>query len=268
MGADAHGDSIRMDAYVAVQLALGVLLGLALFVVARLVGRGASGPRFVAARRMFALWWTGLGAAWLVWAADTVLFQQGLAGEPWAALDWLLVVVYFLLVIMAFGSLFYYLLVLYTDRPRLAWSVWAIYGAATVALLVLLTLANPPWDEHVEGLFATTLFGPYATLANALRALLLVPPILASLGLFALYRRLEPSLQRYRLLLVSTSLAFYLLMPLVFGSNPGVQPVDATGWTREVLNKVGLLVAIVAALLAYHPPAWVRRRYARPGEAS
>lgn len=257
-----------LTSYLLAQVAFGLVIGLVLLGAGRMVLRRGRESRYLTAIRMFAAWWAGLGAAWLVWAADTLLVHSGASSAAAAATDYALVVLYFGVILLAFACLFYYLLFLYVGNERLSWAVWVVYGGLTLVLLGLLFVASPPSAYQVSGLYADTLFGPYTTFANSLRVILVLPVLVAALALSSLARRATDPAHRYRVRLISASLAFYLVMPLVFGSNPGVQPVDATGWTREVLNKVGLLVAIVAALLAYHPPAWVRRRYARPGEAS
>lgn len=255
-----------LTGYVAAQTALGAAIAIALLVVARMTVRQTASSRFPTAARMFSLWWAGLGLAWLAWAADTLLVHLAEDGRGAALLDYGLIIAYFMLVIMAFASLFYYLLFLYVGSARLSWTVWTIYGVLTLLLLALLLVASPPTEFHLSGLYATTLFGEYSALADVLRAILLVPVIVAALALFWVSRRVADPLQRYRVLLVSSALAFYLLMPLFFGSNPGVEPETAAGWAREILNKAGLFAAVGAALMAYHPPAWVRRRIARRTE--
>lgn len=246
--------------YVAAQTVFGVVMGVVLLAVARMTLREYERSRFPTPARMFAMWWGCLGAAWLAWALDTLLVTSGARGAAAAVFDYALIVLYFALILMAFASLFYYLLFIYIGSARLAWTVWVIYGAATAALTALLLTASPPWNFEVSGLYAPRLFGEYTAWANALRVILLLPIMVAAVALFALVRKSPERRQRYRVLLIASSLTFYLVMPLFFGSNPGIEPTSAAAWAREAANKAGLLVAVSAVILAYRPPGWLSRR--------
>lgn len=255
-----------LTAYLTAQIAFGFTLAVALLLVARMTWRARRAGRFRPAARMFAAWWASLGGAWLVWALDTWIVAAAPASSAVAVLDFVLIAAYMALILVAFGSLFYYLLFLYAGDLRVARAAWVIYGMVAVALVGLLLVGRPPSDA-VTGLYADALFGPLTPIAQGLQVLLLLPVLLASLALFLMIRRAPDAPSRYRVLLISTSLAFYLVMPLLFGSNPGVEPTTAVEWTREVLNKAGLIVALAAAVLAYHPPRRLRRRWMEPQEA-
>lgn len=254
--------SPTLDTYLGVQVTIGVILAGALAFVARLTVEQHRATQFPAPARMFALWWAALGAAWLTWALDTLLVSSGADGRGAALLDYGLIVLYFGFILMAFASLFYYLLFLYVGSKRLSATVWWTYGAVTVGLVALLVAASPPASFEVSGLYAD-LFGGYTTFANVLRLALLLPVILAALALLWVPRSLPTGPQRRRARYLSASLVFYLLMPLLFGSNPGVEPDTTMEWFREAMNKLGLLVAIVAAVLAYRAPTPAKASAAR-----
>jgi len=254
-----------LTGYLIGQVIFAFVIALALAGVARLSRRQYEGSRFPTAARMFSIWWAGLGAAWVTWAIDTLVVHT--ANSPRglsAGLDYVLVAIYFTLIIVSFGSLFYYLLFVYVGSARLSWTVWVIYGGLAIALALLLLTANPPGDYQVTGLYGS-LYGDYQQVAGILQAILLLPVIGAAVGLFFVARRASDPGQRYRVLLISSALTFYLILPLVFGSNPGVEPSDARGWIRELVNKIALLTAVAAMWLAYHPPAWVVRRFRLEG---
>jgi hypothetical protein len=258
-----------LSPYLVAQIAFGFALGVLLFWLAAFLDRERGPSRFATASHMFTRWWRGLGAGWLLWAADTLLVHSVGPGRAWALLDYLLVMGYILVILMAFASLFYYLLFLYVGSERLAWVAWGLYGAITVGILVVMLLARPPTAlDAATGLYAPALWGDYTSVVQLLQAALLVPVIVASVALFTLVARVSDPLRRYRVLLLSSSLTIYLVMPLLFGSNPGVEPTDAAQWAREILNKAGLLVAVGAAVLAYRPPQWVAKRYGFQAEAS
>jgi uncharacterized membrane protein len=246
--------------YLSTQIAFGVLIGVVLLLVSRMTLRRQAHSQFPTAGRMFAVWWGSLGVAWWVWAGDTLLVGSGASGSVAGLIDYMLVAAYFVFIFVAFASLFYYLLFLFVGSPRLSWAVWLLYGAIAVVLAGLLALADPAWDGHVTGLNGDAIFGAYTNVADVLGVVFIVPVIIAALSLFFVVRRAEDHAQRYRILLLSTSLAFYLLMPLFFDSNPGIQPDGTAAWVREILNKVGLLAAVAAVVLAYRPPAWVAKR--------
>lgn len=255
-------------AYLSTQLAIGVVLGGGLLGLSRFLRAEHRDSRFPAASRMFETWWALLGAAWWAWAIDTLIAASGATGSVAALVDYALIATYFALILLAFASLFHFLLFLYAGSRRLAWIVWTLYGGIAFALTILLLVANPPTRFAVTGLYGETLWGEYSGFANVLRVLLLLPVTLAALGLFFVVPRIPEARQKYRVLMLAASLALYLLMPLAFGSNPGVEPATGSQWVREVLNKAGLLAAIIAAFVAYRPPAWVQRRLESPGGRS
>lgn len=247
--------SCGVDPFIAAQIAAGLALAAALAVGAAIVHRRRLEERQPPAARLFSLWWSGLAAAWAVWAVDTWIVGTARGGHGAAAVaDYLLILLYFLVILGAFGSLFAYLLFLYTGRGGVSLAAWIVYGALTLALVALYVLVNPIASHPVTGI-NDAVFGRYQTTADVLRVLLLLPVLAASLALFLVARKIDEPVARRRVFLLSFSLFLYLLMPLLFPSNPGIAPVDATGWVREVLNKATLLLAIVTLFLAYRPAA-------------
>lgn len=242
-----------MDAYLVAQTFAAVVLAVALTSAALVVRRRRLQERQPRPARWFAAWWLLLGAAWATWAVDTWLVDAARgSGGALAAIDLALSSIYFLLILMAFASLFGYLLYLYTGREGIAWISLAVYGVLALALIGMLVLSHPAGTSVVTGIDAAR-FGPYQAAADAVRVALLLPAVLAALALVLVPRRIEDPVVRHRVLLVSASLFLYLLMPLLLPSNPGVRPADAAGWAREAANKLALVLSLLALFRAYRP---------------
>jgi hypothetical protein len=81
-----------------------------------------------------------------------------------------------------------------------------------------------------------------------------VPQLAGAVAYAALWRRVEDATQRYRVLLVSLSLAAWFAGALVAALSDPDSPVILA---RPLLG----LVAAGAVVAAYAPPAWVQRRF-------
>jgi hypothetical protein len=237
------------------------LEGIAFIVAGVIVNKKKVANEYSMPVKMFSLWWTALGTSCLVWVLDTILINEfpEATGFP-AVLDYVLILAYFVLILIAFASLFYYLLFLYFGSEKLSKLVWGIYGGVAVVLMIIFGLANNPATFHVTGLFEK-IYGPYQAVADLLQMVLLLPVIIASVALFTVYRRMSEPTQKYRILMLSTSLTFYLIMPLFFPSNPGVVPQTTAALVIEIMNKVGAFIAVTALYMTYYPPKWIRSKY-------
>lgn len=256
-----------MAAYLVLQAGIGLLLAAALAAGGILVERRRREERQDAATRWFVLWWLGLAAAWATWSLDALLANASRgAGGAAAYADYALILLYFALILLSFGSLCAYLLYLYTGRRGVMPLAAAAYGILTLVVLGLFVLVNHP-STFVVTSITDALFGQYQSLADGLRIALLAPVVLLALALYLVYPRMREPVKRRRVLLVSTSLFLYLLMPLLFPSNPGVAPADGGSWAREIANKAGLGLALAALLVAYRPSARVEASARRGPEA-
>lgn len=108
-----------------------------------------------------------------------------------------------------------------------------------------------PWSLRIA--YATTPGGwPFAAAVT----LLFLPPLVALAGYARLYRHAASPTQRYRLTLVTASV-LVLLASGVVASEVGLPRLDGV----YPASRVAALAGAVGILLAYAPPAWVRRRF-------
>ena len=155
------------------------------------------------------------------------------------------------------GCLVYYLGFAATGWRGLLAPVAAGYAAYYAFLVGYIAWSDPigyglaPWSLHIA--YATTPGGwPFWVSVT----LLFLPPLVALAGYLRLYRHAATPTQRYRLALVSGSV-LVLLASGVVASEVGLPRLDGV----YPASRVAALAAAVGILLAYAPPAWVRRRF-------
>lgn len=108
-----------------------------------------------------------------------------------------------------------------------------------------------PWSLRIA--YATTPGGwPFAVAVT----LLFLPPLVALAGYARLYRHARSPTTRYRLALVTASV-LVLLASGVVASEVGVPALDGA----YPASRAAALAGALGILLAYAPPAWVRRRF-------
>jgi hypothetical protein len=216
---------------------------------ARLRRRWVS-PRDRLANQALVAWWWGLAAYMLMQGAF------GLAG----AVGWTSLSAYVasralagLLICFAAWGLAYHILFLFTGWRRLAIPLGLYYAVVAVAydrsILNHHPLAVVAGDWEVLLVFASPLADPLWT---AVLASVGLPPVLGSLAYLTLLRKVEMREQRYRIILVATSIILWVTTG--FAAQVGGGP-----FLKYLTVVVFGLLASIVVFAAYFPPAPVRR---------
>jgi len=226
---------------------VNLVVAASFFLVGRAVSRQDAGKTHGALLAL-AIWWWALAAYLAIQAAlfvDVVVRGPSLA--PYLASR---VLVNPMLCVAA-GSLTYYMLYLFTGRHQFRLPVALLY-TATLVLFVVATFTRMPTGLSVTDwmIRADTADG---LLERIVYFLVGIPPIASSIALLVVAHRLDPP-QRYRAVLVGIAILAYVGSGLAAfqGDNATVQFAALTG--------MGIL-ASACVLLAYYPPAALRRRY-------
>jgi hypothetical protein len=231
---------------------VALLAGLAhAYVGHRIAGRPAASPQAQRAMGFFAVWWYALALNLLTTGTLYVA-----AGFGYVDFDLQVTNSYLqrLLLAVSLAGLMYYLLFLLTGRDLL--KPLAIgYAAFYVFQVAALTFSQPQgvyvgaWRADLE--YAVAL-PAWVSLLNF--AALVVPPVAGALAYFRLYFRVRDRSQRYRIALVSWSLVLWWVVAVAAGSR------SAFGSEAfQVFNRFLGLAAALLILMAYAPPAPVRR---------
>lgn len=230
-----------------------IAAGLYAYVGDRLVKRRVS----IDAKRamvLFAIWWYALAATTFAGGLQSLLAALGVTDLP---LFLAITSLTLLLICVGLLGLLYYLLFLFTGRKDLLIPLAVFYALYYVSLVYYITASGPTeviagrWSTSIR--YASPLSGP---VTSAIIVLLVLPQILGALAFLTLYPRVESRTQRYRILLVSLSIVIWFGSALV-ASFQGLATTDA--W--QIASRLIGLSAATAVLMAYHPPAWARRRF-------
>ena len=202
----------------------------------------------------FTIWWYGLAATTLIGGFLSLFGAFGLTSLP---LFVTATYVNILVICLALWGLLYYLIYLFTGNRRLLVPL-AVFYMIYYVLLVYYITASIPGDVNV-GRWSTTLTyrvpltGPFFVI---LIILLLLPQIIGGFAYFTLYFRVSDVTQKYRVLLVSSSIIVWFLSPFVALAG-GLAQQD---WWQFVSRLIGLAAALTI-LMAYLPPRWLKQRY-------
>lgn len=240
-----------------VDLATGGVFG---YVGARVAGRHVAGPARRAALA-FGVWWyflsfnaiqTGLrGMA----AAFDLVPPDGVVESSLVALSYAAVIA----LCAGVAGLLYFLVYLFRGSERAFWPIVGFYAAYAVVAVYAYSLLQPNGVAAGKWFAGVTTGSTIGSAFFAIMVLLLfVPQIGGAVAYGALYFRLESAEKRYRVALVSTSLAVWLTLTLL-------APFLGLGryeWWAAGGRLVGLAAAL-AVLLAYHPTRAIRARLAR-----
>ncbi len=234
-----------------------LLTGLVYTWVGVKVGQPGLKPDEQRAVTMFKIWWHTLAGVTYVSMAFTV------AG----AFDWIdlafftaLLYVELGIICLALWGLTYYLAFLFTGKPSWFIPMGVFYGVVMVWLFYIVVLSDPAavsvgrWQVTVE--YAN----PDVLTAGFSQLLILVfigPSVLGAIGYFSLFFRTKDPNARYRIGMVSLSLLTWLGSSIV----ASLLGINEEAWWSPV-SRVISLAAAFAILMAYQPPAWVRRRLA------
>lgn len=209
------------------------------------------------ALQLFATWWFLLAGTQVAIGGSEVLAWSGIES---VGLHAGLSYVNLFLSVFAIHTLLYYLVYVFTGSLHGFRTVTLVYLAYFLAVLYLLTTANPvgiavdPWTVQIET--QDPISGP---VAKAIVGVLLVPPLVATGAYLRLYAHVESRTQRYRVLVIGTSIALWLgsfLAVYLAGAD------QASIW--PLVSKLIGFAGALAVLGAYFPPGWVRERGIHP----
>lgn len=220
------------------------------------IRRVSAGSRL--ANAGLAVWWLSIAGIWLLDGLRGFAVLARGVGDPIvveAAIA--LYYVYVLLLCAALWGLLTYLGYLIRGRSVAA-LLGLFYGAYFAIAAYAVSIASP--DALVtNGWAAWVAYArPLPQMAEAsLLLFLLVPQLGGAIAYLGLARRVREPLARYRVLVVGTALLLWIGFNLLADLS-GVH--HAPAW--EIGRRVLAIAASAAVLAGYHPPAWVRRRYA------
>lgn len=216
-----------------------------------------SDPAVSHARRFFAAWWYGIGANKAMAGAYGLAAAVGLLSND--AYETLLIL-NFIVLAVSLGCLLYYLLFLLSGRRGWMLPVFTFY----VAFFFLLT-----YNVLRQGLVGFEISGwrlnPHyedpspSPLGIIVLAILLLPQVIGALAYFTLFFRIDDRRLRFRIALVSWSIIAWTLS-LAFVTLPGL----AARTPFQISSRLVGVLAAVACVVAYAPPAWLRRRLGLP----
>ena len=231
-----------------------VSAGVYFYVGRVLLKRHMASPEAGTAWFMFVVWWYALAAATLSGAILSLLGALGIAG---VALFTTITLMNLLATCVALCGLMFYLLYLFTGNSRLLGPLTVFY-IAYFMLIVYYVLARDPVSVVVNrwgaGLvYQNEIRGPIFLIALFL---LVFPQIIGSLAYFMLYFRVRTATQKYRILLVSWSIIIWFLSSFV----ATITGLSGQDWW-QVTSRLIALAASLTILMAYQPPAWVKRQF-------
>jgi hypothetical protein len=220
----------------------------------RLSKRVVSSTEAQKAWNLFAIWWYALGVTTLIGGFQNLMGALSLENLPVFVTA---AYVNILVLCIALRGLVYYLVYLFTGNSR-SFTALVVFYAVYYVLLVYYVTAGMPNDVNINRWNTSIAYsqpqtGPFFGL---LIALLLLPQILGGLAYFTLYFRVTDVTQKYRVLLVSTSIIVWFLSPLI-ALMGGLSQYD---WWQLASRFIGLAAALTI-LAAYLPPRWLKQRY-------
>ena len=224
------------------------------FVAARLArGRDLADRHATLALRAFAGWW-GLTAANQL--AASALYLAASLGYVDFTLQLTYAIVQRLLLVASLFLLLYYLLYAASGRrfhrPLLAayaalalFELWGIFAQQPAAVLVTRWRVDIAYGAEAPAWFLPVQF-----------AVLILPPVVASVAYLRLAREAHDASRRARILAVSLGLIVWWATAVVAGA----QPLFDVDWLQLANRALGIAVAL-GILLAYDPPPWAQRRW-------
>lgn len=256
------------DLLLTLRAALALLAVLVYTTVGVVLGRRQLSAEARPANRAFQAWWFGLAGLSLFNPLMYMMVRSGVEDlQVYVALFEFLIVA----VVAAVGCLVYYLLYVYTGRSWVFWPVAVYHVLILTWILTVITQAHPvDYGEGCPNLgfcYEKDFNGTPAS--RWIGASLVLPILIATVGYFALYFRVDAPVQRYRIALVSGALLVWfgtsLTGSLVQGDYQNLEhelrtqaPLSQWRYWSLVTSTVGLLAA-VTVLLAYRPPAFIQR---------
>ena len=202
----------------------------------------------------FTIWWFALAITTLLAGFQNLLGALGLTD---LALFITAGYINLLASCIALWGLVYYLVYLFTGNSRSLLPLSIFYVIYYILLVYYITASMPNaveigrWNTSLA--YRNALTGPFFVV---LVVFLLLPQLIGSLAYFTLYFKVSETTQKYRVLLVSWSILFWFITPLIALAG-GVAEQD---WWQLASRLIGLGAA-VTILMAYLPPRWLKQRY-------
>ena len=216
----------------------------------RLLPRNVPAPASVAARR-FAIWWIALGLHTVLAVALAAAIGFDAASPAVAAgLAYAAVV----LIAVMFWGLLSYLAYLFIGRS----SVYPVVTAAYViqgALLFAVIWRLRPDGATMSGItpVLTYAHSAGASVSTIFAFIAFLPPLIAAALYLTLAFRAPTRTVRYRVILIGASITIWFSQAILVQS---LAPGDVGG---QIASRLVGVAAALAVLIAYEPPAWLRR---------
>ncbi|MCI4356739.1 MAG: hypothetical protein L3K18_06325 [Thermoplasmata archaeon] len=205
-------------------------------------------PEARLASLQFTIWWYGLAASSCITAFVAFIAASGPLALPVGITAYLVMLLVDVGLLWGIAS---YCTYVYSGRYHLV-PIAAFYSLFYAALLYFVWSQDPS-GVVIRGASITLLYGttPNPGLAAFVVLSLVFPEFIGAILYLSLYRRAREATQRYRILLVGTSLLLWFLVAFLVPSSTNVDGLAKSG--LEVL-------AAVLSLLAYLPPKIVQDR--------
>lgn len=245
-----------VDAKLLLRGFVALVTALAYAYVARLVVARKLEGDAVRANRAFAVWWISFGAIEFLVAGYQI---PAAFGELDLALAVTFLNALVIMLAVALAGLLCFLVYLYTGSTRAFAPIAVAYAIVAAGLLYLVAWMQPDGFDPATGAIHYTrqLVGAPSA---ALGAVIALPVVLAAVGYASLYFRVTEREPRYRIVLVAGAFIVWFGWSLLSGVLGLARKAPDT---VSVVNQVVALAAPLVIILAYQPPAAVRRWLAR-----
>lgn len=270
-----------MEALEVVRIGLAFVATGVYSLVGVVVGRRAVSDESRVANRAFQAWWFGLAIITLYTPLNYLLDAVNLGAHGYYFLARLFIFLFLIVgIVVAIGSLVYYLLYVYTGRPGIFWPVAIYHYLLLIFLMLLIVWAHPvsfgpvpdgpnPVDCEPRAIcMENSLQGSPAS--RWLGLSIILPILLSAIAYFGLYFRVDGREQKYRIAMVAGAIVFWFGSSLVASFVPGtfetvgglVEETTLNRWVfwTQIISPSISLSAALAVLMAYRPPGWIRAR--------
>src|SRR5687767_1928778 len=231
-----------------------VAIALLFLYVGRIAQTRPVDDRSTRAGRLFALWWYALGTLAFVQGSASIFGAMSIEDPlPYVAVLHL----GNLIQVVALWSLLYYVLFVYTGRRGFFWPLTVFYAGVAVGIVYyvqsVINQQTPAvliteWDAALD--FDLSRADP---VLQFLLAALIVPQLGALVAYFTIVFGADGREQRYRVLLISTSLFVWLASSYVASATNSISESFWVVAGRGLAMLAGFMV-----VLAFRPPALVR----------
>lgn len=245
-----------VDVGLVIRSVVGLATGALYFAVGRLVLRRALPEAERLANRLFATWWFALGLLYVTASPYNFAGAFGLRDLAFsiAYLDALLV-----LICVALWGLMGFLLYVYTGTNRWLVPLAGFYAALAFGFLWLIAWMDPSGFKNETGtdLAFTKQLGESGSIVLGL--LFSVPIFAGAVAYASLAFRVRDPSPRYRIGMVAGAFMVQFGWSIVSASLGLARKYPDAVWLLVIQQAIAIAVPI-CVILAYRPPAWIRRR--------